>query len=120
MHLKANQVPGFGDLTNVSVEKLQELETVLQRILALPIARDTYAQILDGTPTRTPFSDEIKETGSTFYKTIIDSNKTTPTDKAMQKYEEIRSNIAPQDLVIDLKVYDVFLIIVHLANVKSI
>lgn len=104
MHFKPNQVPGFGDLTNVSAEKLQELETVLQRILALPIARDTYAQIIDGTPTRTPFSDEIKKSGSTFYKTIIGSENSKPTDKAMQKYEEIRPKIAPQDLVIDLKV----------------
>lgn len=104
MPLKANQVPGFGDLTNVSAEKLQELETVLQHVLDLPIAQDTYAQIIDGTPTRTPFSDEIKRTRSTFYKTIIDSDNSKPTDEAMQKYEEIRQQIAPQDLVIDLKV----------------
>lgn len=119
MPLKANQVPGFGDLTNVSAEKLQELETVLQHVLDLPIARDTYAQIIDGTPTRTPFSDEIKRTRSTFYKTIIDSDNSKPTDEAMQKYEEIRQQIAPQDLVIDLKVCNTFLIISHLARINS-
>lgn len=104
MHFNASQVPGFGDLTNVSVEKLQKLKTVFRHILALSIARDTYAQIIDGTPTRTPFSDEIKESRSTFYQTIIDSDNTKPTDKATQKYEGIRSKITPQDLVIDLKV----------------
>lgn len=112
-------MPGFGDLTNVSVEKLQKLKTVFRHILALSIARDTYAQIIDGTPTRTPFSDEIKESRSTFYQTIIDSDNTKPTDKVTQKYEGIRSKITPQDLVIDLKVYNTSVIIIHLAGINS-
>ena len=119
MHLKPNQVPGFGDLTNVSAEKLLELETVLQQILALPIAQDTYAQIIDGKPTRTPFSEEIKRDGSTFFTTIIDSDNPKPTDEAKQKYDEIRPKIAPQDLVIDLKVENTSQIIVHLTKINS-
>lgn len=119
MHFKPNQVPGFGDLTNVSVEKLQDLKTVFQHVLAMSIARDTYAQIIDGTPTRTPFSDEMKKINSTFYKTIIDSDKTKPTDKAMQKYEEVQPKIEPQDLVIDLKVNNTSWIIIHLAKTNS-
>lgn len=39
----AMEIPTFGDLINLSVEKLEELGTVLASILALPIARDTFA-----------------------------------------------------------------------------
>ena len=98
---------GFGDLTNVTVEKLQELETVLQAILALPIAKDTYAQIIDGMPTRTPYSDEYRrdrEAGSTLYSTIIESDNTKPSDEAVQEYEKIKAAFAPQHLIIDLEV----------------
>ena len=48
-------MPSFGDLTNIDPEKLQDLETVLTTILALPIARDTLAQVIEGRPTRTLF-----------------------------------------------------------------
>ena len=40
--------PGFTELSNLSSEKLQLLDTVLASILALPIAQDTFAQIIHG------------------------------------------------------------------------
>lgn len=105
MNSFARDVPGFGDLTNVSVEKLEELEKILGIILALPIARDTFAQIIEGTPTRTPFSDEIKQSSSPVRRTVIVNDNAKPSDEAVQKFEEIRSAFEPQNLIIDLKVH---------------
>lgn len=105
MNLVARGVPGFGDLTNVSVEKLEELEKILGVILALPITRNTFAQIIEGTPTRTPFSDEIKQSESTFRHTVIANHDAEPSDEAVQDFEEIRSAFTARNLIIDLKVY---------------
>ena len=96
--------PSFGNLTNVDPQKLQDLETVLTAILALPIARDTFAQIIEGTPTRTPYSDEIKKSNDPYIKTIITSDKVKPSLEAVQIFEEIKAGFAPQDLIMDLKV----------------
>ena len=105
MEFTAAKIPhhGFGDLTNISSAKLEDLEAAVGAILALPLARDTYAQIIEGRPTRTPYSDKIKGTKSTFYKTIIVSND-KPSDEAVQEYDKIRTAFALRHLVIDLKV----------------
>lgn len=50
MELKINQAPGFLDLFHLSAEKLRQLDAVLKAVLALPIAQDTYAQIINGKP----------------------------------------------------------------------
>ena len=100
----ASHMPSFGHLTNIDPEKLQDLETVLTTILALPIARDTLAQVIEGTPIRTPFSDEIKKSKSTFRKTIIVGDNVKPRHEAVQKFDEIKTAFAPQDLIIELKV----------------
>lgn len=96
--------PSFGNLTNVDPKKLQDLETVLTAILALPIAPDTFAQIIEGRPTRTPYSDEIKKSKDPFIKTIIISDNVEPSHEAVQRFEEIKAAFAPQDLIMDLKV----------------
>ena len=103
MESYVNNMPTFGDLTNVSVEKLQELNAVLAKILALPIARDTYAQIIDGKPTCTPYSDRNK------------ASQSQPTDQAVQEYEKIRKAFAPENLRIDLEVRDPS-VLVHLKS----
>ncbi len=105
-------MPTFGDLTNLSVEKLQELSTVLTTVLALPVARDAYAQIIDGKPTRTPYS-EVNLRQSKTGKINSISGNSKPTDQAFQEYEKIRKAFTPQDLLIDLKVRDPFLTIHH-------
>lgn len=101
----ANQKPTFGDPSNLSVEKLQELDTILALILALPIARNTYAQIIDGIPIRTPHSDDIKAHRSHLLKTIIVSDSAKPSDNALQQYDKIRTAFALNILRIDLKVW---------------
>lgn len=104
MESYANEMPTFGDLTNVSVEKLEELNAVLATILALPIARDTYAQIIDGKPTRTPYSEENKSFQSGTEELSSVSGNSKPTDRAYKEYEKIRKAFEPQNLIIDLKV----------------
>ena len=113
------EMPDIGDLSNLSAEKLQELETLLKSILALPIARDTYAQIIDGTPTRTPYSDDIKAFRSPLRKTIIVNDNSEPSGRAMQLYEETRTTFAPQGLKIDLKACTSSLMIFHFINPDS-
>ncbi|KAF6227183.1 hypothetical protein HO133_008625 [Letharia lupina] len=103
VELSANEMPAFGDLINLSAEKLQELETVLSSILALPVARETYAQIIDGKPTRTPYSEDIKAHRSGLLETIIVNDNSKPSDGALQQYEEIRRTFVPQGLKIDLE-----------------
>lgn len=102
-----DNMPTFGDLTNVSNEKLQELHAVLAKILALPIARDTYAQVIDGKSKCTPYSD------------TNEASQSEPTSQAMQKYEKIRKAFVPENLVIDLKVRNPFMF-VHLRRFDSI
>ncbi len=106
-------MPTFGDLTNVSVEKLQELNTVLARILALPLARDTYAQIIDGKPTRNlypenPEGSKTSQSGSG--KGSSADGNSEPTDRPMEEYEKIRKAFTPANLLIDLNVRDPSLI----------
>lgn len=57
MGSNVNKVSTFTDLANLEAKKLQQLETVLTSILALPIARDTYAQIITVIPTDNPLWD---------------------------------------------------------------
>ena len=109
MESLAIDMSGFGDLSNLSAEKLQELETVLSAILALPVARETFAQVIEGNPTRTPYSDDIKQSRSVWYETTVIGENTEPSEKAIQEYGEIRRAFAPQMLIIDLEVRISFL-----------
>ena len=97
MESYANNGPTFGDLTNLGVEKLQELDTVLKTILTAPIAQDIYAQIIDGNPRHPVYPNE---------KTSSISGNLKPSDRALQEYEKIRKSFASQDLLIDLRVRD--------------
>ena len=121
--LNAYEMPHFDDLTSLSAEKLQELETVLGSILSLPIACETFAQIIDGTPTRTPYSDDIKANKSHLWETIIVSNNSKPSDWAIQEYKKFRTTFRttfpPKGLIIDLEVRTLFLSVVYLVKINS-
>ena len=118
METHANTMPTFGDLTNLSAEKLQELNTVLASILALPLARDTYAQIIDGKPIRTPYSEENKISQSGSGKSNSISGNSKPTDRAIQEYEKISKAFTSENLLIDLNVSDPSLM-THLSSFNS-
>lgn len=89
----------IGDLSNLSPTKLEELETVLASILALPVARQTYAQIIDGKSTRNLASLDFIALRSPI---VNDGSK--PSDRAVQLYEDFRVTFVPQGLKIDLQV----------------
>lgn len=67
----------------LSAEKLKQPETVLTSVLAMPIARNTYAQIIDRSVVR-------------------DHSKIS--DDAIQQYEEIRKGFTARALKIDTQV----------------
>ena len=110
MDSKAHENPDFGDLSNLDVNKLQELDTVLASILALPVAQEAFSQIIAGKPTRSPFSDDIKTRSCYMHETFIDSDDAKPSDQAVREYENIRKTFAPQGLKIDLNVHTLPLI----------
>ena len=98
MDPKANKMPSIGDLSNLSPTKLQELETVLASILALPVARQTYAQIIDGKSNR-----DLSQFDMNALRYPVNDNL-KPSDRAVQLYEEFKVTFAPQGLKIDLQV----------------
>ena len=104
MDSKAHNNPNFGDLSNLDVNKLQELDTVLASILALPVAQEAFPQIIAGKPTRSPFSDDIKSKRCYMHETFIDSDYAMPSDQAVREYEDIRKTFSPLGLKIDLNV----------------
>lgn len=105
----SNLMSRFGDLSNLRAEKLQELETVLASILTLPVARETYAKIIDGILIRTPRSENTKASRS-----LIVTDNLKPSDEAMRQYEEMRTTFTPQGLKIDLQVRTLPLRILYL------
>ncbi len=84
MDCSVTEASGNANLVPLSAEKLKQLETVLKSILALPIAQDTYAQIIDGEPTQQPGLE------SPIPRLTTDTTTLGPSDGAMQQYEEIR------------------------------
>ncbi|CAF9930845.1 MAG: hypothetical protein ALECFALPRED_004741 [Alectoria fallacina] len=88
MESKLTEVSPCLGLTNLSAEKLQPLEVALTSILAMPIARDTYAQMIDGTSVR---------------------DHPSPSNEAIQQYEEIRKGFAVRALKIDTKLIQDYL-----------
>lgn len=102
MFSQVTETPRFAELANLSIDRLKQLETTLASILASPNAQDTYAQIIDG---RATWQSHVDPNTRGFpNETIIVSDHPTPSDGAMQLYEEIRTVFTPQALKIDVQV----------------
>ena len=84
METNVTEVSTWPGISNLSAEKLQQLETILTSILAMPIARDTYAQIIDGS---------------------VVHGHSKLSDEAIQRYEEIRKGFTARALKIDNQVH---------------
>lgn len=82
------------DLARLSPEKLQPIEDTLSAILTLSSAIDTFAQIIDGTPTRTSFYRNYGPPGDD--STV--SERLEPSDAAIQMYSNVRTAFSAQDL----------------------
>lgn len=89
----------FSDLSNISPEKLQLLRNVLSAILALPIARDTYAQIIEGRPTQPSFKKNYH--AMLEYSTV--SEATEPSSEAIRHFEDVRRSFTPAVLAVNLQ-----------------
>ncbi|KAF6230551.1 hypothetical protein HO133_004895 [Letharia lupina] len=101
MFSQVTETPRFAELANLSIDRLKQLETTLASILASPNAQDTYAQIIDG---RATWQSHVDPNTRGFpNETIIVSDHPTPSDGAMQLYEEIRTVFTPQALKIDVQ-----------------
>ena len=118
MESKAYEHPAFGDLTKIHPEKLQELETILTFILSLPVARETFSQIITGSTRSAPYSGDIKSNNG-FDKPTTEDDDATSRDQAMREYEEVRKAFAVQRLKIDLNVRSPSLTYLHLPSSKS-
>ena len=86
MGSNVSEVPGLSGLIHLSAEKLRQLEIVLESILALPVAQDTYAQIIDGERIRQPLLDGSTQGSST--ETAIVNDRPKPSNWAIQQYKE--------------------------------
>lgn len=49
MESRVSHISTFAGPTTLGAEKLQQLETLLTSILAMPAAQDTYGHLIDGT-----------------------------------------------------------------------
>ncbi len=103
MESQCTEMPTFVELAGLDPEKLQRLENTLAVILALPIARDTYVQLIDGRRTWQSYVDS--NTYGFRNEVMIVSDHPDPSEEALQLYEEIRTNFTAQDLKIDVKVH---------------
>ena len=84
----------FARLTDLSAEKLQQLETILKSILATPLAQKTFAQIIDGNPT---------------------DSQSDPSNEAIQQYKQIRESFTVQALKVDTHVNWPFILSSHIS-----
>lgn len=92
MESKVNKFSHFADLGHLSAEKLQQLDTVLRSTLALPVAQDTYAHIIDGKPAWESNANSDTE------------GPLNPSFKARQQYEEFRKVFNAKALKLDTQV----------------
>ena len=88
------------DLSNLDDRKLDIVETTLMKILTSDAAVNTYAQIIDGQPTRTSF---IKECGYVRDFTHV-SERLEPTEKSVNAYRDITIVFSVDTLRVDVDV----------------
>ena len=100
MDSPVEKLPTFADLTNLSSDKFQQLESTLAFILASPAAQDTYAQLIDGKPTWQSYANNP---GFPNEVTIV-SDHPNPSDEALQQYEEIRAGLTLHAIKMDINV----------------
>ena len=100
MDSPVDKLPTFADLANLSTDKFQHLESTLAFILASPAAQDTYAQLIDGIPTRQSY---VKDPGFPNEVTIV-SDRPNPSDEAIQQYKEIRAGLTLDAVKMDINV----------------
>ena len=92
------------DLVNlacITPEKLERLEATLATILTSSVAEETYAQLIDGNPTRSSFYENYG--GENLENTNV-SDLDKPSSQAIQSFQDIRASFSPLDLSLDVNV----------------
>ena len=89
MEMNANEATELTSLDHLNAAKLQELDAILKLILALPITRATYAQIIDG---------KLQN------RTAAVSGQLNPSPKATKQYEDFREVFTANALKLDTQV----------------
>ena len=90
-------------LFDLSASKLELLERSLNSILQLAVAEETFAQIIDGKPTRPSYERN--------YFTLFDpsvSERLCPTDSSVREWAQIKENLGLQSLKLDVKLVQAF------------
>ena len=95
-----NPATRTADLSHLDGRKRDILETSLTKILNSDVGVNTYAQIIDGQPTRTSF---INECGYVRDFTHV-SERLEPTAKSVNAYRDITSVFSVDTLRIDVDV----------------
>ena len=93
----------LADLSDLAPTKLELLSRLLRPILQSAIAEDTFAQIIDGQPTRPSYRKN--------YRTVWDpdvSERTRPTDSSIREWTEIKETFVPQILKLDAQLVQAF------------
>ena len=93
------------DLSNLGITstKLERLDRALKPVLLSEIAEDTFAQIIDGQPTRTSYESN--------YRAIWDagvSERLCPTEPSIRVWTEIRENFLSKTLKLDVQLVQAF------------
>ena len=93
----------LANLSDLTSSKLELLDRSLKPILLSAIAEDTFAQIIDGQPTRPSYD---KNYGTVWDRDVTE--RTCPTYSAIRHWTEIRETFVPQTLKLDAQLVQAF------------
>lgn len=98
-----DHITNFADLTHLDNAKFQILQNTVKSILTSTIAEDSFAQIIDGQPTRLSFEKNFNY-DRPLYDAAGVSEATEPSPKSLQLFRTIRADFALQGLKINAQV----------------
>ena len=85
-------------LSNLAPDRFHKLKQCLTSILASSLAEETFAQIIDGQPTRSSYERNFGEYGAERFE------RDEPSAQAVQRYRECKVNFVTPALKIEAKV----------------
>ena len=98
-----HELDSLAGLSDLNPSKLELLDRALKSILLSAIAQDTFAQIIDGQPTRSSYKDN--------YRTVWEpdvSERTCPTEASIREWTKIKEIFVPQTLKLDVRLIQAF------------
>ena len=92
--------PPMASLASVDLERFRLINSILMTILASDVAESTFAQIIDGIPTRISFEDNTAMRPSSFEI----SSRDEPTQQSRLIFREFCNQLQPASMTVDSKV----------------